>query len=384
LGGLGMMSPTPRTDCSAPQVMRVRSGRLEAQKPAPRGGSRSIHARCAGPNAHRGRPRAMVPVLRRAFAMRSFRPRHTLTAAIATAWLLSSFTARGEPPAAGPAIPEAVSGESPVPAPPLRHSGKRLYWDSSFDRMDTPEMILTGVAAAIAVATNVVRPLNTGWKGGILFDDQLRSLRLPTLDARLEVRSGTDVGLAVMTTYPILVDSIIVAYWYRGSDDVALQMALIDAEAFAITGAIEGASNFLSGRARPYSADCGAGVPNNTTDCESDTRYRSFFSGHTAVSFTAAGLICAHHEALALFDGPADHVMCATGFVAAATIGTLRILGDAHYFSDVFVGALVGTAVGLGIPLLHHYKRAPTSDVSSDFSLKIVPGIGGGQLVGTF
>jgi membrane-associated phospholipid phosphatase len=38
--------------------------------------------------------------------------------------------------------------------------------------------------------------------------------------------------------------------------------------------------------------------------------------------------------------------------VAAATTGTLRLVGDAHYFSDVFVGAVVGTAVGLGIPLL--------------------------------
>ena len=65
------------------------------------------------------------------------------------------------------------------------------------------------------------------------------------------MRSATDLGLAIMTSYPILVDSLIIAYWYRGSADVALQMALIDAEAFAITGAFEGISNFFSGRARP-------------------------------------------------------------------------------------------------------------------------------------
>ena len=35
-------------------------------------------------------------------------------------------------------------------------------------------------------------------------------------------------------------------------------------------------------------------------------------------------------EALRLFEGPADHVACATGFLAAATIGTLRIVGDAE------------------------------------------------------
>jgi membrane-associated phospholipid phosphatase len=250
--------------------------------------------------------------------------------------------------------------------------------------MDAPEMVLTGAAAGVALATNIIHPLATGWSGGILFDNQLRGLRLPTLDSRLEVRSGTDVGLAVMTTYPILVDSLIVAYWYRGSDDVALQMALIDAEAFAITGAIEGTTNLLSGRARPYAGDCGKSIPSNTTDCATDTVNRSFFSGHSAVAFTAAGLICAHHEALDLFETAADHVACATGFVAAATIGVLRMVGDAHYFSDVFVGATVGTAIGLGVPLLHHYKRATPDVAPSAFALKLVPGLGGAQLVGTF
>jgi membrane-associated phospholipid phosphatase len=250
--------------------------------------------------------------------------------------------------------------------------------------MDTPEMILTGVAAGVAIASYTVHPLKTGWTGGILFDDQVRSLRAATLDQRLEVRSGTDVGLALMTTYPILVDSILVAYWYRGSDDVALQMALIDAEAFAITGALQGTTNFFSGRQRPYASECGTGVPKNTTDCEGDTVNRSFFSGHSAVSFTAAGLICAHHEALHLFESPADHVACATGLLAAATIGTLRIVGDAHYFSDVFVGAVVGTAVGLGVPLLHHYKRADQDSASSGFALRLVPGLGGAQIMGTF
>jgi len=305
----------------------------------------------------------------------------------------SAGAAASDAPVAGQAAPAppAVSPTSPAsPEVPLsggrRHPsrGGPLAWDPSFNRMDAPEMVLTGVAAGIALTTNIVSPLKTGWTGGILFDDQVRSLRLPTLDSRLEVRSGTDVGLALMTTYPILVDSIIVAYWYRGSQDVALQMALIDAEAFAITGALEGTTNFFAGRARPYAADCGSGVPKNTTDCSSNTLYRSFFSGHSAVSFTAAGLICAHHEALHLFESPADHVACATGLLAAATIGTLRIVGDAHYFSDVFVGAVVGTAVGLGVPLLHHYKRADEDSTSSGFALKLVPGLGGAQLMGTF
>jgi membrane-associated phospholipid phosphatase len=293
---------------------------------------------------------------------------------------LLSATASADPPPGGHPADAALTSTSPAP----RHPGKRLYWDPSFNRMDAPEMVLTGVAAGIALTTNIVHPLSTGWSGGIPVDNQVRSLRLPTYDAQLEARTGSDLGLALMTSYPILVDSIIVAYWYRGSDDVALQMALIDAEAFAITGAIEGTSNFLSGRARPYSSECGTGIPSGTTDCATDTLNRSFFSGHTAVSFTAAALICAHHEALDLFEGPADHVACATGIVAAAGIGFLRILGDAHYFSDVAVGAVVGSAVGLGVPLLHHYKRAPAGSDFSGLSLRFVPSLTGASVMGTF
>lgn len=299
-------------------------------------------------------------------------------ASLVALFCLSPAIARADPPSNAPSGDPASAARVP------RHPGTPLYWDPAFDRMDAPEMVVTGVAAGIALATNVVHPLNTGWSGGILIDNQVRSLRLPTYDYQLEARTVSDLGLALMTTSPFVFDSIIVAYWYRGSEDVALQMGLIDAEALTITAAIEGTSNFLAGRARPYSTECGSGVPSNTTDCETDTRYRSFFSGHTAISFTSAALICAHHEALHLFEGPADHLVCAGGIVAAAGIGFLRIVGDAHYFSDVVVGAVVGSAVGLGVPLLHHYKRSAPGSDPSGLSLSFVPGPTGATIMGTF
>jgi membrane-associated phospholipid phosphatase len=268
---------------------------------------------------------------------------------------------------------------------PQRCTGKQLCWAPTFNRMDVPEMIVTGVAASIAIATNVAPPLNTGWTGGILFDDAVRSaLRLSSYDAQLEVRTGSDLALAVLTSYPILVDSLIVAYWYRGSADVALQMALIDAEALAIAGAVQGASNFFAGRQRPYGSACATGIPANTTDCSTDTLHRSFFSGHTVLGFTGAALICAHHEALRLFDNAgADHLACISAMTAASAIGVMRIMGDAHYFSDVFVGALVGTAIGLGVPLLHHYKRQSSSKTPA-ITATLVPTVGGAQIVGTW
>jgi membrane-associated phospholipid phosphatase len=250
--------------------------------------------------------------------------------------------------------------------------------------MDGPEIVLSSVAIAVAIGGAVAPPLKTGWQGGVLFDNPVRSaLRLPSYQARLDARDTSDVGLALITTFPILVDSALVAYWYRGSEDVALQMTLIDAEAMSMAAAFQGAATFFSGRARPYVQDCGGAVPGDSIDCHTNSEYRSFFSGHSALSFTSAGLICAHHLRLRLFDSPADFVACASAFVAAAGIATLRVMGDMHYASDVLTGAAVGSALGLGIPLLHHYRGhqdGPTAGVE----IHLAPTPFGASLAGSF
>jgi hypothetical protein len=252
--------------------------------------------------------------------------------------------------------------------------------------MDLPEMLITGAAASVALATNIVKPLDTGWKGGNAFDAAVRNaLRAGSFQARLDARDASDVGLGFITTFPILVDSLVVAYWYRGSTDVAQQMALIDLEAMTIAGAIQGTANFFAGRERPYGQGCGTEIPTDTQDCQATSRYRSFFSGHSTLSFTSASLICAHHQALHLFDSAADPVTCASGYVAAATIATLRVVGDVHYASDVLIGAAVGTSVGLGIPLLHHYKKeTPTFAAIPGVQMQVVPSMNGAAVVGSF
>jgi hypothetical protein len=257
-----------------------------------------------------------------------------------------------------------VSGTPIATGLPRRHEGKKLAWDPAFNRMDAPEVVLSS-AVSVALAGAIAPPLNTGWKGPIGFDESVRNaLRLGSYQARLDARDVSDVGLALLTSYPILVDSLIVAYWYRGSEDVAVQMALIDAEAMAVSAAIQGAANFFGGRERPYGSDFGA-VPAQSIDCTSPSRYRSFFSGHSALSFTSAALVCAHHMSLDLFESAADPVACVSALVAAGAVATLRVVGDMHYASDVITGALIGAAVGLGFPLLHHYKRSVLGEPAS-------------------
>ena len=45
------------------------------------------------------------------------------------------------------------------------------------------------------------------------------------------------------------------------------------------------------------------------------------------------------------------------GAALATVTGYLRIAADKHYFSDVLVGAVVGSAIGIGVPLLFHGRE---------------------------
>ena len=245
---------------------------------------------------------------------------------------------------------------------------KPVLWNPEWPRFSTADWIITAAGAAITVTAAIIPPQSKhSLQGGIAFDASARrSLRLPTSEGRYAARDGSDVILSLEATWPFFVDALITTWWYHGSPDAAAQMSLVDGEALAIVTAIQGATNTIVSRERPYGQTCGQGeppeLPNKTNDCEGNVRYRSFFSGHSAFTFMAAGLICVHHEKLDLLGGAGDHIACMTAYAGAAATATLRVMGDMHYVSDVAIGAGVGTVVGLAVPLLH-YRRvnlAPT------------------------
>jgi membrane-associated phospholipid phosphatase len=234
-----------------------------------------------------------------------------------------------------------------------------IKWDPEWPRFGAADWIITGTAATVTIAAAIIPPQKThSLSGGILFDDRVRrTLRLPTEGARYIARDASDVILSLEATWPFFVDSLITTWWYHGSPDAAAQMALVDGETLSIVTAIQGVTNTIASRERPYGRTCGTPeLPAQTNDCEGNVRYRSFFSGHSAFTFMAAGLICVHHTKLDLFGSPGDEIACVTAYAGAAATATLRVAGDMHYASDVMVGSAVGTLVGLTVPLLH-YRR---------------------------
>lgn len=94
------------------------------------------------------------------------------------------------------------------------------------------------------------------------------------------------------------------------------------------------------------------------TDSPSDDNL-SFFSGHTTLAF---GLAASAGTINSMRSYRLAPLVWVTGMSMAVAVAYLRIAADKHYFSDVVIGALVGSLIGVGVPFIFH---SPTSSESS-------------------
>ena len=95
----------------------------------------------------------------------------------------------------------------------------------------------------------------------------------------------------------------------------------------------------------------------------------SFFSSDTAAAFSVA----ACSTTLAYLHGyESAPWILAGGAAFATTAGVLRISADMHWATDVMMGALVGTAAGVSVPLLLHERRSNT-DGALSFNVMVSP-----------
>lgn len=86
-------------------------------------------------------------------------------------------------------------------------------------------------------------------------------------------------------------------------------------------------------------------------DAENDDDNLSFFSGHTAATFALASSSATVVTMRGYSYAP---TVWAVGLGLATLTGYLRIAGDRHFFTDVLVGAICGTLIGVGVPLIFH------------------------------
>lgn len=153
-----------------------------------------------------------------------------------------------------------------------------------------------------------------------------------------------------------------------GDQRATLEDLVMIAQATAISGAINEGVKDIAGRQRPYAH---YGVSSGSPSRDDNL---SFYSGHSNVAFvlvTSAGTIAE------MRGYPYAWTIWAVGMPLAGLTAYFRVAAAKHYLTDVIAGALVGGAIGAGVPLLFHHRIGGAQ-------VQLVPGPGSVALVGIF
>ncbi len=122
---------------------------------------------------------------------------------------------------------------------------------------------------------------------------------------------------------------------------------LLILEATVTALSLHAGTRFATARRRPFSID-------DPTDGERAVdKNLSFFSGHTTLAFVVAStmateLTLRHHKLAPL--------AWALGMAGATCVAMLRVTSDSHFATDTIVGAVVGSAIGVIVPVVHRGK----------------------------
>ena len=248
------------------------------------------------------------------------------------ACLLGSTLARAD----GPAVRDPVAWD-----PAWSHAGP---WDYG----------LTGVGLATLLTETAVlqnQAPDPRWNQPILFDLAVRDATRGSTAQIRDDAANVSWGLWFLEMgYPLAVD---VPYaWARYGREVAWDLFWQDATAMSLSGAFDFAARDAVGRVRPGNYEC---LRDGGTNCLNgpETR-RSFPSGHFTETSTATALICTQHLRLRLYGAPWDALTCAGAITADAAVGTLRMVADDHWATDVIAGGVFGVLFGWGVPTLMH------------------------------
>jgi membrane-associated phospholipid phosphatase len=252
---------------------------------------------------------------------------------------------------------------------------QEIEWKKEWPRFTPVEGVVTGtLTLGIAGGFFLLQQRKEAWSGGILFDDGVRdATRIQSRDTRDAWVLGGDLTYVGSVLYPFL-DAALGSALGNLSGDAMGQLLLIDSQALSMAGFVAVWTQKLGGRERPLVRECGAD-PDYDKDCDDDImRNQSFLSGHTAIAFTGAGLICVSHSNLPLYGGGfPDALACGVTLGAASFVGATRLIADRHYASDVLAGVLVGGTVGFLLPAWWHFGLFDAGKGPAKTTLAIAP-----------
>ncbi|HWC73884.1 MAG TPA: phosphatase PAP2 family protein [Gemmatimonadales bacterium] len=164
--------------------------------------------------------------------------------------------------------------------------------------------------------------------------------------------------LAYAVTPAVAFGSTYFATGPHATDGAGWRNVMIVAESVAVAAAITENIKWIAARQRPYehyqNFANGAGAASSEVNT-------SFPSGHTflpASAGTSAAMLATLEDSSA-----APWLWATTGVMTVAT-GTLRMMSEAHYFTDVVGGAAIGVGCGVLFPLLHRRGAALAGSAS--------------------
>ena len=120
---------------------------------------------------------------------------------------------------------------------------------------------------------------------------------------------------------------------YAFSDEKLTRTSFLAAESFLAANAVGTAAKFVAGRSRPYTGD----GKHTYHLFNFKTPRTSFPSGHTVSAFSVASVYAYSYDSLAVK---------AAAYGLASMVALQRVYADKHWASDVFFGAVLGTATG--------------------------------------
>ena len=136
-----------------------------------------------------------------------------------------------------------------------------------------------------------------------------------------------------------------------GWNQTFLEDFVVYAEVLSVDSSVSNLVRYTTQRPRPDAYRVSP-APSQAAD------FASFYSGHTASTFAGLSAAAMTYN---LRYGPNAWPWVITAGVGLMEAGG-RVASGRHFYSDVAVGAVAGTAIGIAIPLLH--KRNKQSKIS--------------------
>ncbi|MEY2962881.1 MAG: hypothetical protein RL754_142 [Bacteroidota bacterium] len=128
-------------------------------------------------------------------------------------------------------------------------------------------------------------------------------------------------------------------------------------ETFVITNGTKDLIKDLFGRTRPVFYNSNLSLSDRYDLADMGDGRTSFYSGHTAVAFSSAVFLASTHDEL--YDAPMrSAALWTVSLGLAGYTAYARYEAGKHFPTDILAGAIIGSALGYGIPKLHMVRHS--------------------------